>query len=100
MFFDVTGQDLRINNSFYNFTNEKQRPHLQGYTKIFNNLQKRAVELEREKEVENERLGQLSNLLFPNQPYNFDQLKQEIARLKHQELAPKLRNKQTEIPPK
>jgi len=92
-----TGQDLSINNSFYNFTNEKQRPRLQGYTKIFNNLQKRAVELEREKEVENEQLGQLSNLLFPQQNCNFNQLKQEIARLKHQELAPKLRNKKTEF---
>lgn len=33
---------------------------------------------------------QLSELLFPNQAYNFEKLKQEIARLKHEELIPQL----------
>src|SRR5437660_1604319 len=39
----------------------------------------------------------LSNLLFPNQPYEFNQLKQEITRLKHQELAPKVRGEKVKF---
>ncbi|CAG8697667.1 21789_t:CDS:1, partial [Racocetra persica] len=37
-------------------------------------------------------LQQLSGILFPNKPYNFLVLKQEIARLKYQDLAPQVRN--------
>ena len=36
-------------------------------------------------------LNKLSALIFPHQPYNFDQLQREIARLKYQELAPQVR---------
>ncbi|RIB10931.1 hypothetical protein C2G38_2204818 [Gigaspora rosea] len=36
-----------------------------------------------------QQLQQLSNLLFPSKPYDFPVLKQEIARLKYQELAPR-----------
>ncbi|CAG8727396.1 10276_t:CDS:2, partial [Racocetra fulgida] len=37
-------------------------------------------------------LQQLSGVLFPNKPYDFLVLKQEIARLKYQDLAPQVRN--------
>ncbi|RIB10928.1 hypothetical protein C2G38_2204810 [Gigaspora rosea] len=39
-----------------------------------------------------QQLQQLSDLLFPSKPYDFPVLKQEIARLKYQELAPRVRN--------
>ena len=65
------------------------------------------VRLEKENEKLNQQLNhhqlleqqnqQLSNLLFPNQTYNFNQLKQEIARLKHQELSPQTREQKTEF---
>ena len=51
--------------------------------KLINNLEKQ--------------LQQLSNLLFPNQTYNFNQLKQEITRLKYQELSPQTREQKTEF---
>lgn len=44
-----------------------------------------------------QQLQQLSDFLFPNQPYDFTQLKQEIARLKYQELAPQARGKRAEL---
>ncbi|KLL03027.1 MAG: hypothetical protein MRECE_32c010 [Mycoplasmataceae bacterium CE_OT135] len=42
-------------------------------------------------------LQQLSTLIFPNQPYNFNQLQQEITRLKHQELAPQAREERVKF---
>ncbi|RIB10930.1 hypothetical protein C2G38_2043089 [Gigaspora rosea] len=39
-----------------------------------------------------QQLQQLSDLLFPSKPYDFPVLKREIARLKYQELAPRVRN--------
>ncbi|CAG8746069.1 704_t:CDS:1, partial [Dentiscutata heterogama] len=39
-----------------------------------------------------QQLQQLSDILFPNKPYNFHTLKQEIKRFKYQELAPQIRN--------
>ncbi|CAG8752915.1 35819_t:CDS:1 [Gigaspora margarita] len=39
-----------------------------------------------------QQLQQLSDLLFPSKPYDFPALKQEFARLKYQELAPRVRN--------
>ncbi|CAH1761582.1 11795_t:CDS:2 [Entrophospora sp. SA101] len=56
----------------------------------------RSSELEIETQP-NQQFQEFSNLLFPNQPYNFDQLKQEITRLKYHELAPQLCNKRTEF---
>lgn len=44
-----------------------------------------------------QQLQQLSDFLFPNQPYDFTQLKQEIVRLKYQELAPQVRNKKEKL---
>ncbi|CAG8476058.1 17630_t:CDS:2 [Funneliformis caledonium] len=42
-------------------------------------------------------LQQLSNITFPNSPYNFTKLEQEIIRLKVQELAPQVRNESTKL---
>lgn len=42
-------------------------------------------------------LNELSTLIFPNQSYNFNQLEEEIARLKYQELAPKVRTEKTKL---
>ncbi|RIB11791.1 hypothetical protein C2G38_77252 [Gigaspora rosea] len=42
--------------------------------------------------IQNQQLQQLSDLLFPNKLYKFPDLKQEITRLKYQELAPQIRN--------
>ncbi|KAF0411924.1 jacalin-like lectin domain protein [Gigaspora margarita] len=41
---------------------------------------------------QSQQLQQLSDLLFPSKPYDFPVLKQEIVRLKYQELAPQVRN--------
>ncbi|CAG8752916.1 35820_t:CDS:2 [Gigaspora margarita] len=41
---------------------------------------------------QSQQLQQLSDLLFPSKPYDFPVLKQEIIRLKYQELAPQVRN--------
>ncbi|CAG8485480.1 7456_t:CDS:1 [Dentiscutata erythropus] len=40
-------------------------------------------------------LKDLSSIINPNNPYNFLELKQEITRLKYQELAPQVRNQKT-----
>ncbi|CAG8692270.1 15825_t:CDS:2, partial [Dentiscutata heterogama] len=42
-------------------------------------------------------LKKLSNLLFPDQDYNFTQLKQEVIRLKIKELSPQLRNESDKL---
>ncbi|CAG8700804.1 11502_t:CDS:1 [Dentiscutata erythropus] len=41
---------------------------------------------------QDKQLQRISDLLFPNKPYNFPVLEQEITRLKYQELAPQVRN--------
>ncbi|CAG8838724.1 28623_t:CDS:2 [Gigaspora margarita] len=43
-------------------------------------------------QIQSQQLQQLSDLLFPSKPYDFPALKQEFARLKYQELAPRVRN--------
>src|SRR6185436_18941168 len=40
---------------------------------------------------------ELFNLLFPNQSYDFNQLEQEITRLKYQELAPRTREEKAKF---
>ncbi|CAG8695022.1 hypothetical protein C2G38_2250458 [Gigaspora rosea] len=40
---------------------------------------------------------QLSDLLFPSKPYDFSVLKQEITRLKYQELAPRVRDEKNKF---
>ena len=45
---------------------------------------------------ENE-LQELSAFLFPNQPYNFTKLEQEISRLRNKELAPQFRKEKAEL---
>ncbi|CAI2168658.1 18851_t:CDS:2 [Funneliformis geosporum] len=42
-------------------------------------------------------INELSNISFPNNPYNFIKLKQDISRLKIQELAPQVRNESTKL---
>ncbi|KAF0411923.1 jacalin-related lectin 19-like [Gigaspora margarita] len=41
---------------------------------------------------QSQQLKQLSDLLFPSKPYDFSVFKQEISRLKYQEIAPRVRN--------
>ncbi|RIB19932.1 hypothetical protein C2G38_2180518 [Gigaspora rosea] len=52
--------------------------------------------LKKEQNKLKQQLQEFSNLLFPNQSYDFTQLKQEIIRLKYQELAPQVRKKKKE----
>lgn len=52
---------------------------------------------ERDKKQWETKNQELSSLLFPNQPYNFNQLEQEIIRLKFQELAPQVREEKTKF---
>ncbi|CAI2177434.1 1717_t:CDS:2, partial [Funneliformis geosporum] len=42
-------------------------------------------------------IDDLSNIAFPNKPYNFLKLKQDIIRLKAQELEPQVRNETTKL---
>ncbi|CAG8821421.1 27346_t:CDS:1 [Gigaspora margarita] len=44
-----------------------------------------------------QQLKQLSDLLFPSKPYDFPVLKQEIVRLKYQELAPRVRDEKNKF---
>lgn len=50
-----------------------------------------------EKEKIEQQLKELAEVIFFGQTYNFTQLKQEITRLKYQELAPQVRNKKTKF---
>lgn len=72
------------------WSSEVHRP----YREIF---QKWAVELDQAKEFNNNQLQQLFQLIFPNQPYSFFQLQQEIARLRNKELAPQVRKERAEL---
>ncbi|CAG8654770.1 15946_t:CDS:1 [Funneliformis caledonium] len=42
-------------------------------------------------------MNELSNIAFPNNPYDFTKLKQDIIRLKFQELAPQVRNESAKL---
>src|SRR5437660_6223749 len=44
-----------------------------------------------------DKLKGLSFVIFPNNPYNFTELKAEITKMKIQELAPQLRNEKTKL---
>jgi hypothetical protein len=82
-------------------TGETLRKRLDDALKIYvlksNEQQtKKELELNRAGHLEKQ-LQELSQILFPNQSYDFNQLKQEIIRFKHQELAPRIRNKRTEL---
>ncbi len=46
---------------------------------------------------DNSQLKELADLLLPNTPYNFIELKQEMMRLKIAELAPQVRGKRSEL---
>ncbi|CAG8490226.1 17139_t:CDS:1 [Funneliformis caledonium] len=47
--------------------------------------------------MNNVQINELTNIAFPNSPYNFPKLKQDIIRLKVQELAPQVRNESTKL---
>ncbi|CAG8787425.1 31832_t:CDS:1, partial [Racocetra persica] len=70
---------------------------------LWQQLEKQDQELERlkqqnqELEKSKQQLEEFSKLLFPSQSYNFTQIKQEIARLKYQELAPQIRKKKEQL---
>ncbi|CAG8575006.1 18244_t:CDS:2 [Gigaspora margarita] len=62
------------------------------YTCFFGKCTDYSITRMYEGSIQSQQLQQLSDLLFPNKPYKFPVLKQEITRLKYQELAPQVRN--------
>ncbi|CAG8699876.1 1676_t:CDS:2, partial [Funneliformis mosseae] len=59
-------------------------------------VQQENKELQSNNDQKNQ-INELSNIALPNIPYHFTKLKQEIIRLKVQELAPKVRNESTKV---
>ncbi|CAG8771613.1 13482_t:CDS:1 [Dentiscutata erythropus] len=83
--------------SFYTSTPDLENCFLNYYREIEENTRLFAQVI---KDICRFRLREsqeLSQIIFPNQSYNFLQLKQEITRLKLQELAPKLRREKTNL---
>ncbi|CAG8578764.1 17892_t:CDS:1 [Funneliformis caledonium] len=60
-------------------------------------LEQENQELQSQNKDQQNQINELSNIALPNSPYNLTKLKQEIIRLKVQELAPKVRNESTKV---
>ena len=62
-----------------------------------NDIYQKQLDKAKQSEQKTQNLSELFVLISPNQPYNFDQLKQEITRLKYQELSPQVRKEKAEL---
>ncbi|RIA84284.1 hypothetical protein C1645_784442, partial [Glomus cerebriforme] len=64
---------------------------------LLNQFQQQNTKLNKQLKEQNHQFQELSSILFPNNPYNFTKLKDEIKKFKIQELAPQVRSKRTEL---
>ncbi|CAG8592880.1 15878_t:CDS:1 [Funneliformis caledonium] len=65
-------------------------------TQRIKELEQQLAIVQQENQEKNQ-INELSNIALPNSPDHFTKLKQEIIRLKVQELAPKVRNESTKV---
>src|SRR5690349_5664605 len=62
-----------------------------------NDIYQKQLDKTEQLEQKTQNLSELFALISFDQPYNFEQLKQEITRLKHQELAPQVREEKAKF---
>lgn len=96
------GKDSLIDWNYYSsqgnrWTENKQSAIYvtQGTKELFSKWKEEVDNLTVKQKEKPQEHQELFFLLFPNQTYNFSQLKAEIIRLKHQELSPQVRKEKT-----
>ncbi|KAF0411921.1 Jacalin-related lectin [Gigaspora margarita] len=88
-FFDISPATGTVYACFFGKCNDKSINNIGMYEGSIQNQSQQFQQFQQ--------LKQLSDLLFPSKPYDFPVLKQEIVRLKYQELAPRVRDEKNKF---